>query len=286
MKFADKNQNGIKDEGELGIADYTIQLCPAIAILDGGCLETQTDENGIYSFTGVLPGDYVVSEVLKAGDTQTFPTESDGTYPIELDGEGIAGLDFGNFNPSMLPAQSAPHVSYSRGLKQYAYRCEAALAETAPTVELRLSPGGATLIFKGTGESDGFIVWDPQGGERSDRPDCTGMEWWNDHCTELRRYGYDPQVEVVNPHGKIRWLDAAEESSTSGIPAGTTATPRTFTITNQYTGAVYFKETTNKDVFDTTFVVVDDLTGCIIKPQLIGVWGDWIPALPPTLPPG
>lgn len=170
-------------------------------------------------------------------------------------------------------------VCYSRGLKEYAYICEQALTST-PTQELRLSPGGAKLLFKverAGGSMDAFIVWDPTAGEQSFAPLCNGLEWYNDRCTELRTCGFTPlTIEVNNPHGKIRMLGVMDESTTPGAP------PATYTIMNQYTGKVYFSITTSDEVFDKTFVVVDDYTGCVIRPQLVGVWGDWIPALPPT----
>jgi hypothetical protein len=175
---------------------------------------------------------------------------------------------------------------FTRGLEKYALGCDAALAKAIPTFELRLPPGGISLIVKATrpaGGFDGLVVWDPTGGEQSFNPACTGMEWWNDRCAEFRAYGANPQVTLVYPHGKIRVLVATEESSTSGVPKGIAVPPYTVTISDT-NGKVYFSETTDKDIFDKTFVVVDDTTGCIIKPQLIGVWGDWIPLLPGNIP--
>ena len=56
--FEDTNQNGIQDAGEDGVSNVTVELLN----LDGEILQTtSSDQNGEYSFTGLLPGNYRVS---------------------------------------------------------------------------------------------------------------------------------------------------------------------------------------------------------------------------------
>lgn len=92
VKYEDRNGNGTRDEGEPGLADWEIVLS---AEESEDVLTTMTDENGAYSFTGVAPGSYEVSETQQNGWFQTEPTVS--IHGVELkEGDVIEGLNFGN----------------------------------------------------------------------------------------------------------------------------------------------------------------------------------------------
>jgi len=89
MKFNDLNGNGIKDDGEPGIANWKINLA------EGATMSTYTDSNGNYCFNNLNPGKYTVSEANQPGWTQTAP--STGTYSyVLMPGQNLYGLDFGN----------------------------------------------------------------------------------------------------------------------------------------------------------------------------------------------
>lgn len=91
-KFYDANANGV-DDGEPGIAGVKINLTGAATL----CAVTATD--GSYSFTGLLPGVYTVTEVKPAGTIATTPL-SCVDLSLEVDGESCAGetetCSFGN----------------------------------------------------------------------------------------------------------------------------------------------------------------------------------------------
>jgi hypothetical protein len=105
-KYEDLNANGSWDEGEVGLAGWTIKLyrrsiapsaeamqplvLPYAWILAG---ETVTGEGGSYSFTGLLPGTYRVEEVGQPGWAMTDAPEGD--FVIE-NGTAIQDADFGN----------------------------------------------------------------------------------------------------------------------------------------------------------------------------------------------
>src|SRR5262249_4677545 len=63
--WLDSNSNGLQDAGEPGIAGVTVQL------MDGTgtnvLASTTTNASGLYSFTNLMPGPYVVRFVSPAG---------------------------------------------------------------------------------------------------------------------------------------------------------------------------------------------------------------------------
>jgi hypothetical protein len=92
-KFEDLNANGARDPGEPPLSGVTISLFAA----GGGALQTTTtDALGNFLFTSVAAGDYVLSEIVPNGFTQTAPAT--GTIAVTLPANG-SSLDslFGNF---------------------------------------------------------------------------------------------------------------------------------------------------------------------------------------------
>lgn len=94
-KWNDLNGNGIRDNGEPGIAGWTITLSNGMTAV--------TDVHGNYYFTNLPPGTYTVGETTQSGWSQTFPGGG-GSHTVNLSGhQVIAGQDFGN-NHSAGPA--------------------------------------------------------------------------------------------------------------------------------------------------------------------------------------
>ena len=90
MKFNDLNSNGIKDAGESGVPDWTIEL-----LQGGNTIETTaTGNDGSYSFNYLGAGTYTVREVPLAGWAQTYPTGN--MHTVALSDKISAGNDFGN----------------------------------------------------------------------------------------------------------------------------------------------------------------------------------------------
>ncbi len=94
-KFDDSNGNGIRDAGEPGIRDVTIQLTPVDPA--GAVVQVQTDSNGDYQFVDLPAGSYTVNEIVPTGSLITLPT--DNQYEVVLaQADSVAeNLDFGNF---------------------------------------------------------------------------------------------------------------------------------------------------------------------------------------------
>jgi large repetitive protein len=84
--FADLNQNGIQDPTELGINAIVVTLEKT----DGTILNyTNTDANGKYTFTGLLPGNYVVGFGKPAGYTATIANQ--GLDSLDSDADVLTG---------------------------------------------------------------------------------------------------------------------------------------------------------------------------------------------------
>ncbi|KAF0142115.1 MAG: hypothetical protein FD122_952 [Stygiobacter sp.] len=89
IKFNDKNGDGDQDLGELGIADWQINL--------GGPIDmsVRTDKEGHFCFENLIPGEYKVGEEARSGWRQTFPATN--FYIIQLaSGELRNDINFGN----------------------------------------------------------------------------------------------------------------------------------------------------------------------------------------------
>jgi len=93
VKFNDLNNNGIKDDAEPGLEDWEIVLKNSTGDIVG---MTNTTNTGEYWFTGLIAGNYTVSEIQQPGWTQTFPLPSGVHNVTVVSGEKIEDLDFGN----------------------------------------------------------------------------------------------------------------------------------------------------------------------------------------------
>jgi uncharacterized repeat protein (TIGR03803 family) len=92
MKFWDKDGDGRQDNGEPGLANWTIALTKP----NGATVTMKTDATGKYSFAGLGPGVYVVREVQQSGWQQT--TRNPANIWIRS-GTQSGGNDFGNRKP-------------------------------------------------------------------------------------------------------------------------------------------------------------------------------------------
>ncbi len=90
-KFLDKNGNGAWDSGEPTIPGWKIDLKKNDEIV----MSEITGLDGCYSFEGVMPGTYTISEAQVEGYRQTFP--ENGSYQISCGfNDDRNHLDFGN----------------------------------------------------------------------------------------------------------------------------------------------------------------------------------------------
>ncbi len=89
-KYNDLNGNGEDDEGEPGIAGWTIYIdANSNGIFDGGEVSTTTGANGSYLFSNLGPGTYTIREVQQTGWEQTDPTGADSTLGGQNNGSYV-----------------------------------------------------------------------------------------------------------------------------------------------------------------------------------------------------
>ena len=103
MKFNDLDDDGVLDPGEPGLSGWQIELREyGIGEIGDLLATTVTDDNGEYTFAGLVDGGYTVWEVQQLGWTQTAPGpqlmgQPVGVHTITIDGgQKVTDVDFGN----------------------------------------------------------------------------------------------------------------------------------------------------------------------------------------------
>ncbi|AFZ28073.1 conserved repeat protein [Cylindrospermum stagnale PCC 7417] len=99
----DINANGIQDAGEVGIAEAGVNLLNA----SGNVIATtNTDADGLYSFSNLQPGDYKVQFVQPNGFNGVSPVNQGGDDSIDADADtnlttGLINLSAGENDPTI-----------------------------------------------------------------------------------------------------------------------------------------------------------------------------------------
>ncbi|MGE9290189.1 MAG: SdrD B-like domain-containing protein, partial [Puniceicoccales bacterium] len=91
--WQDRNSNGVKDAGEVGIPGVTVELTFSGGSAFGGknmTLTTQTDENGVYRFDNLIGGQYTVTM-----DPDSVPRGMFMTYDRGGDLDGVESFSLG-----------------------------------------------------------------------------------------------------------------------------------------------------------------------------------------------
>ncbi|MBI5214349.1 MAG: VCBS repeat-containing protein [Ignavibacteriae bacterium] len=95
MKWHDVDADGIKDENEPGISDWTVFIdSNNNGLLDGGEVSAVTDSAGNYSFGSLSAGTYRIREVMQAEWTRTSVLAES---TIVASGQAINDVNFGNY---------------------------------------------------------------------------------------------------------------------------------------------------------------------------------------------
>ena len=98
-KFSDLNDNGVRDDGEPGLAGWTIH---AYNTSTGVTLTTTTDTSGNFAFDSLSwVYNYQVYEDQQLDWVKTCPGGS--YYYVSVGGDTVTGIDFGNYLPPAGP---------------------------------------------------------------------------------------------------------------------------------------------------------------------------------------
>ena len=90
-KFEDKDCDGEWDHSEDLLGGWKITIEDP-----GQFSDFTTTFFGLYFFSNLYSGTYIVCEVLQKGWEQTYPTENSGCHIIEITNSNVTGINFGN----------------------------------------------------------------------------------------------------------------------------------------------------------------------------------------------
>lgn len=117
-KWRDRDNDGTRDPEDEGLENWAIYSDEN----DNGHHDTgesvgYTDSNGDYTLIRIPPGSHPIREIPQSGWQQSFPA-GDNAHTVTVDlGETVAGLDFGNYEPTFTPTginvTVEPHPSIS-----------------------------------------------------------------------------------------------------------------------------------------------------------------------------
>jgi hypothetical protein len=105
--FDDRNSNGAREAGEIGVAGIAISLNDPYGLLH----RTVTDASGVFSFTSLPAGQFTVFATVPAGSFETAPAGASSILVTLESGGSAEGLLFGLYRP--FARDAAPTVSGS-----------------------------------------------------------------------------------------------------------------------------------------------------------------------------
>lgn len=278
LKYEDLDGDGTRDEGEPGLGGWTIKLfrlsaqTPGFADVEpadsvwvevGSAL---TDDDGTYSFPGLIPGTYKVEEDLKPGWTQTQGQPD--AFAVDIDAS-VSGLDFGNVESPTLTVLKFEDVN-GDGVRQAG---EALLPGWAFTLT---GPGDALTARTEMTGVDGSALFDGLEPGTYSLDEVVQAGW--SATTALPKSitlisGQDAIVEVGNQASILPFTDTGivKTVDKSSAAAGDTLT---YTLTYQLTaGDRLDPPITITDDYDERYLTPVDLNGGVASDGKI-VWTD------------
>jgi len=164
QKFADVNNNGLRDPDEVGLDNFTIVLRDTSDNILGTTFTTSIDLNsngqidplteaGLYRFDHLIPGTYRITETPLSGWQQTFPNAGSSFRHqvfVPIGTTTISNLDFGNFKLT-----GEIHGAKFNDLNNNGVRDGSLIAGTQPDVVFIIDVSGSTgSTFRGSPVGD------------------------------------------------------------------------------------------------------------------------------------
>lgn len=186
-KYNDSDGDG-DIAGEAGLAGWEI-------VLSGDDSRTQqTGQDGCYVFTGLLPGNYTVSETLQDGWQQTYPT--DDSWTVELvEGENADEKHFGNVDMSLCE-ETDTHECIESGIREHSYTynygyCGENYTDNVVDASCDCVDSESSRECAANGQADVVYSWNhdycgPEYivSEQDEDCACVYLEWQDNECTD------------------------------------------------------------------------------------------------------
>lgn len=206
LVWNDTNGNGVKDAFESGINGVTVYLyqdANGDNVADGAAItSTTTAGGGIYSFTNIAPGNYIVGYLLPTGYANTFKPANNANPNSDTDGDNNGVTRTGN-------EVRSNYITLS--------------VAGEPSTDGDGTNGNLTLDFGIAKDTDGDKI-----------PDVIDIDDDNDGITDLNESGgYDPLADCDND-GIPNYLDSTPGCTTltGNDPWGKPYTPLTWSDCN------------------------------------------------------
>ena len=151
LVYVDNNRNGRVDLGEGDIGGVTITLTGTDDLGRSVCLTTQTDADGVYSFTNLRPGTYTLAEGRVSGYSQGY--NSVGTAGGSLSGTDKIGC---------ITLSACDNDGYNYNFGEYTSYCSSPTASgVSASVGYWQNKAGQALInaFNGSTNSTALSNW-------------------------------------------------------------------------------------------------------------------------------
>jgi hypothetical protein len=112
--FNDANGNGTLDSGEAGIGGVTVyDDANNNGVLDAGEISTTTNSAGVYTFSGLSAGAYLIRQIVPSGDKQTFPANGFGNHITLAANQSLTNENFGDESTAAPTSTTTPPTTTS-----------------------------------------------------------------------------------------------------------------------------------------------------------------------------
>ena len=282
QKFNDKNENGVRDPGEPGMNDWTIQLINAAGQVAQSTTTMDVDlnldsridpqtERGIYRFASVAPGAYTVREVMQPNWKQSSPAM--GSHVVLVPDESLlytvtntnelAAIDVATHSVVTLGVTQDSPAASPRRIRGLAYDSETdvlyGMTREGNLVTVDRTTGQTTFVYS-------LVTGNPD------------TEFWSgltfdgkNRLYTTNAFGRHELVQLTLNGSSITETSAGNTTFGAGsvlqilgldfYPASAPSIPATFNGTHPKTGVLYGSNRNNNN-----FVVVDPVSGAVTMP--------------------